>query len=542
MRLSGKHYKFMIFLAISSMLAAIAIVCQPIILQDTINSLVNGEKRLVFFLTLYVGSVILILVFELLRKWITAKYEAELENWFRSRMEKNLLARNPAAFHEHSPQEYISVINNDMPSVVKEYYLEWNEIVFQLIMIIFSGMALTGIYFPLAIISVATSLIIVCLPFCFKPLLQKKREESLESMKAYNNKLSDLVFGYSEIRLNQMGTAIRQIVRLASDKNVKKEEAFSKTRAFSDIVIGLVSFAGSFLVIAIGGYQVYRGSMDLGSLFAAIQLSDLLASPVIGISDSLNSVVAANKIRNNLTEYCAEPEERGEKIRLQQPIKTIALEHINLSYENKQIMKDVSLSFERNKKYLIIGKNGSGKSTLIHLIAGDLDTKAATVDGRVLINGVDRGLIDEENLFRQLAVVSQTPYIFKGTVQNNIFLFQEPKPEEATALLDGLQEEDMKRLLESTRALSDENEKISGGEKQKIAMLRALLKKPGWLILDESTAAMDRRSKEAVNRYICSRKDLTVIHISHDYNEDMMANYDKVIDIEEICGQDRENY
>lgn len=53
---------------------------------------------------------------------------------------------------------------------------------------------------------------------------------------------------------------------------------------------------------------------------------------------------------------------------------------------------------------------------------------------------------------------------------------------------------------------------------------------------------MDRRSKEAVNRYICSRKDLTVIHISHDYNEDMMANYDKVIDIEEICGQDRENY
>ena len=421
-----------------------------------------------------------------------------------------------------------------MPSVVKEYYLELNEIVFQLIMIVFSCTALTSIYFPLAVISVVTSLIIVYLPFCIKPLLQKKREESLDSMKAYNNKLSDLVFGYYEIRMNQMGTAIRRIVRMASDKNVKKELSFSKTRAVSDIVIGLVSFAGAFLVIAIGGYQVYRGNMDIGSLFAAIQLSDLLASPVIGIADSLNSVVAANKIRRNLAEYCAEQKDKDDKICLQQPIETIALKHINLSYENKQIMKDASLSFEKNKKYLIIGKNGSGKSTLIHLIAGDIDTKAATVSGRVLVNGVNREQIDEESFFRQIAVVPQTPYIFKGTVQDNIFLFQKSRLKEAATLLDGLWEEDMKRLLESTRKLADENEKVSGGEKQKIALLRALLREPGWLILDESTAAMDKKSKEAVNRYICGRKDLTVIHISHDYNEDMIAGYDRVINIEEL--------
>lgn len=534
MRISKRHYKWIFFLAIASMVAAAAAVGQPIILQETINSLVQGEKRLPFFLALYVGSIVLILLSELLRKWMTAKYESALKNWFRSRMEKNLLQRKPDSFHANAPQEYISIINNDMPSVIEEYYLEWNEIVFQLIMIAFSCMALTSIYLPLTLISVATSLIIVYLPFCFKSLLQEKREKSLESLKAYNNRLGDLVFGYSEIRINRIQNEIQQLVRRISDKNVKKELAFSKTRAVSDIVIGLVSFMGSFLVIAIGGYQVYQGKMNIGSLFAAIQLSDLLASPVIGISDSLNSVVAANKIRSNLAVYCMDQEEKEEKIRLQQEIETIALEHVNLSYEEKQIMRDVSLTFERNKKYLVIGKNGSGKSTLVHLITGDLDSKAAALSGQVLVNGVNRERIDEDSFFGQVAVVSQTPYLFQGTARDNIFLFQEPREEEMDVLLDGLRQKDMRKILESARTLSDENEKISGGEKQKIAVLRALLKKPNWIILDESTAAMDKKSKEAVNRYLCGRKELTVIHISHDYTEDMAAEYDEVINIEDL--------
>jgi ABC-type multidrug transport system fused ATPase/permease subunit len=148
-----------------------------------------------------------------------------------------------------------------------------------------------------------------------------------------------------------------------------------------------------------------------------------------------------------------------------------------------------------------------------------------------LVNGRERKDIFDGDFFRELTIISQVPYLFSGTVKNNLTLFDGLKTEKLKEI--PLVTEEMTGLLEDDRFVSNESAHISSGEREKMAIIRALLKESRWLILDEATAALDRQSKKMFEEYLLKRKDLTVIHISHTYREEDKENYDEVIRIGE---------
>ena len=538
MKPAKKYYVFAAGLILFSALLAFFNTAQPVIVEQFINHLNASKETLAFWLIMYFVSFAAILLIELCRKLLEARYSASLKDWLRRKVSDGVLGLGAEAFTERAPQEYISVMNNDVPVVVEDYYLKITNIIFQLLSILFSCTVLTRIYFPLAIVSAATSILIAVIPFLFKTRLQTRREKSLDSIGAFNVKFSDVVFGHSEIRIQQIGTAIRRIVSLASEDSAKKEFDYERTQSYSEIVIGCVSFLGTFLIIALGGIQVYLGNLDVGSMFAAYQLSDQLVGPVLGISTALNTVVASSRIREKLAGFVETKEVPQEETLPAQPgingkeLQTIEISDLTLKRGERYIFRNYSCKFEKNRKYLVVGQNGSGKSTLMHLIAGDFAGKNAEISGQIKINGVDRKLVPDREFFGEVTILSQVPYLFSGTAEENLTLFGTLDMKEMKTL-SALSNDTLQKLFDGRREISNESNEISNGEREKIALLRALMKHSKWLILDEATAALDKKSKKDFEEYLLGREDLTVIHISHTCGEEDMDRYDEVLRIGE---------
>lgn len=147
---------------------------------------------------------------------------------------------------------------------------------------------------------------------------------------------------------------------------------------------------------------------------------------------------------------------------------------------------------------------------------------------------VSNGILNRtaQQLFRNLTIVSQVPYMFSGTVKDNITLFGKEdvkKLNNYSMLVD----DSFWKLIYDDREISNESTHISNGEREKIALLHAFMRQSSWLILDEATAALDKKSKQIFEKYILDRDDMTVLHISHNFQEEDAKMYDEIIVIGE---------
>lgn len=147
---------------------------------------------------------------------------------------------------------------------------------------------------------------------------------------------------------------------------------------------------------------------------------------------------------------------------------------------------------------------------------------------------VSNGILNRtaQQLFRNLTIVSQVPYMFSGTVKDNITLFGKEDVKNLSNY-SMLVDDSFWKLIYDDRDISNESTHISNGEREKIALLRALMRQNSWLILDEATAALDKKSKQIFEKYILGRDDMTVLHISHNFQEEDAKMYDEIIVIGE---------
>lgn len=193
----------------------------------------------------------------------------------------------------------------------------------------------------------------------------------------------------------------------------------------------------------------------------------------------------------------------------------IEFRNVNFSYEGKKILKDINLKIEKGKTIAIVGASGAGKSTLVDLIPRFHDVES----GSVLLDGInikDYKLSDIRNL---MGIVSQEPVLFNDSIQNNIALGHEfpdsDKVWEASRVANALDfvENKPEKLLTT---VGDRGSKLSGGEKQRITIARAIFKNPPILILDEATSSLDtvseRLVQDAINNLMKSRTSVVIAH------------------------------
>lgn len=197
---------------------------------------------------------------------------------------------------------------------------------------------------------------------------------------------------------------------------------------------------------------------------------------------------------------------------------------------SREVLRNLSFRFRTGKHYAVIGKSGCGKSTLLSLLLGYYPNYS----GSIRYDGVELRELTREYLGNTVAYVSQDTFLFQDTIQNNITLYHEEyTPQEIEAALEqaGLKEL-VDSLSEGLSTMVEENGKnFSGGEKQRLSLARALLRKSRVLLLDEFTANLDKETAEKIEAQVMGLKDCLIITVTHRLTPDMLSRYDGILDL-----------
>lgn len=245
-------------------------------------------------------------------------------------------------------------------------------------------------------------------------------------------------------------------------------------------------------------------------------------SAILNIGYLLSGIIPSTK---RYYEFMDLQEELDNGKIVKPPFGDLTLENVFFSYEvDKPILIDVNLKFPMGSKTALIGRNGSGKTTIINL----LTRLHEPVNGRILLNGTDITKISLQAYRNMVSVVSQQIFLFNDTIRNNICLYKQVSDEEIKAacmdssLDDFLEEASLEYVVGQNGAM------LSGGQKQKIALARALVHDKPIIIFDEATSNTDVYSEHQINSLLHTRlKDKTVVVITH--KKEILNEVDEII-------------
>lgn len=283
----------------------------------------------------------------------------------------------------------------------------------------------------------------------------------------------------------------------------------------------LQTFGAFFIVglILFGSYLVFNNQFTSGGVIALIQLSSMLMGSAIGIATLNIELQEANIALNRMFEYTIVKEENyktSNDVAIND-IKSIELNKIAFNYIGRNtILSDITLKVSKTECIAITGEIGTGKSTLLYLLQKFYNPSK----GQIIINdNIDLTTINTIEWRNNIGVVPQDIHIFNGSVfQNVAFDVNENNIE---SIINFCNEYGFSKFIEQLpqayyTILGEEGINLSGGQKQVVALMRALYKKPRVLLLDEFTSAMDRKTEQYVLDLLNNLKsELIIIFISH---------------------------
>ena len=283
----------------------------------------------------------------------------------------------------------------------------------------------------------------------------------------------------------------------------------------------LVTKLGFLSIVGIGGYLVLQNTADftMGKLIAFFLLANMLYQPISQLH-GLNHLIAAGRASGErvfeILDAHIEVDQPKEPRPLPEGPIEVAFTNVRFEYPGRPaVIDDFNLRFEANQVTALVGHTGAGKSTVANLAMRTYDVSA----GSVQLSGVDIDQIDLNELHDKVGHVAQDPFLFEGSVRDNLLLAKADADE--SEIVHALEQACAWEFVEALPDKLDTNigEKgirLSQGEKQRLTIARVLLKNPPFVILDEATASVDtiteRKIQEALDRLVEHRTVLVIAH------------------------------
>lgn len=524
-RIVRKEKKLVIvFLVLSFIASTIEISFAPII-QSFIDAITNKDFGV---FTLSIWLFFLFIVFNFFFHYMASILEAtilkKVHLTSKNQVMENLLGLKPSEFGKSTMGEKINIFEYDL-EVYEHYYLENLFLVVQNIFVIVIAFA-----YLLSVSVLVTGVILLCavLSFIIPSLAGRKIDSLTENnsklKSTYLNELKEIFGGYEVIKSfrvekNFNAKHLTALTDLETNSQMLK---IQNTRF--NLIIGSTQYLILIICFCVSGYLVIQGRLSLGQMVAITQITNMVIQPLQLLGGAIVEIAGSKTVRENLERYVQKhPNDVKSDDITTNDFCSLELKDVSYSVnETHYILQTIDLLFEKGKKYAIVGHSGSGKTTLLNIIGQLLDDYS----GSILYNGKD--VKSEHYIKYDVAFVHQDTFIFSETLEKNITLLQNYSDATIEYAISFSELEEKSKKLGNT-IVKEKGVELSGGEKQRIAIARSVVRNAPIVLMDEVTSALDYKTGKEITEKLLLDHEKTLIFVTHDLRKSFLHSMDQII-------------
>ncbi|MGB5917823.1 type I secretion system permease/ATPase [Arcobacter sp.] len=372
---------------------------------------------------------------------------------------------------------------------------------------------------PLVLITLATVVLSIGTSWYMQRPLKSIIEKSVKEEQIKQTTLIETVTGLEIIK----SVKAQNRMRTNWDQSVGKTVHYAdKGQFLSQSITFFTAYIAQFSNIAIvagGVYLAGKGDITMGAIIASMMLNGRTIAPVSQLVSLIMRYDKTMLSLNNLDEIMKMPVEKENKNYISRPNLNGDIEFKNVDFSYKEskykILNNLNVTIKKGEKVAILGKIGTGKSTLLKLIMNLYEP----TNGSILVDEVDVRQIDPIDLRSSIGVVPQEPFLFMGTIKDNITIGEQYVSDEeliSVSKIAGLDEFLGRHEAGFDLMVGERGDGLSGGERQSVTLARALISDPNILMLDEPTNSMDSQTEKAfIGKLKNIIHDKTVIIVTH---------------------------
>ena len=462
-----------------------------------------------------------------------------LKNKIRYSLNKNLYqsyaSRNIESFRKKDSSEILNEFNNEVNVVIDNYVSSKLNVFSLTISLILGSLYIANLSVEILMFLLFCAFITIFINSIFKNRLKKNQMNYLASMKQWLCSIKNLCRCFNDIKILNLEKVFCDNLDI---ENKNLEQRTLKNNGFIKILTSINSFISQamfFLTLLFGIVLIHYNRLTVGQLLGIAQASNMVILPIVNYANLRNMIQSSKPVLQKLLDNSMCYEE-NEPIIFDEQIHDIKIKHLSYSYGVRLILDLSNLVIDQGKKYLVIGKSGDGKSTFL-----DILTKQKKADG-IYVN--DKGLKDVQfsTYAEKFSYVNQNNDLLPFSFKQNITLGRKMSK---YSLKDLVTIFNLESIFDKERDNLDfEHLNLSGGEKQRICLARAMYRNKKWLFLDEAFSAIDKTNSDRIHQFILSNPDLTVLSIEHKVTKETVSLYDKVLLFEnkKIVSMDVEEY
>lgn len=388
-------------------------------------------------------------------------------------------------------------------------------------MTVITGVILFKMNSSLFAIILFMTIISILLVLIFKKPYKKINEEQMQQASVLNSQIIEGLRGIETIKGNANEEVELECIEREYIRSLRISYRESMLSNVQETISGIIGGVGNLVLMYFAIRQVLQGDITLGSMMAFMTLSGYFTDPVsrlVGLQLSMQEANISMKRMAEILDY--EQEQQGGETEMHQELENVngdvEVKNVTFCYgSRKPVLKNVSFTIPRGKKIGIVGASGSGKSTMVKLLLKYYEPES----GEITVDGVNINEYTNSSLRRAISYVPQNIELFSKSIYDNIRVSQ------MNATLEEVKEaakaaeahEFIKKLpLQYHTFLEEAGNGLSGGEKQRIALARAFLKKNNFYIFDESTSNLDFATENAIfNMIYHTFREKSMLIIAH---------------------------
>ncbi|WP_302317808.1 ATP-binding cassette domain-containing protein [Holdemanella biformis] len=447
-----------------------------------------------------------------------------LKNKIRYSLNQNLYqsyaSRNVESFQKKDSSEILNEFNNEVNVVIDNYVSSKLNVFSLTISLILGSLYIANLSVEILMFLLFCAFITILINSIFKNSLKKNQVNYLDSMKQWLCSIKNLCRCFNDIKILNLEKVFCDGLDI---ENKNLEQSTLKNNGFIKILTSINSFISQamfFLTLLFGIVLIHYNRLTVGQLLGIAQASNMVIMPIVNYANLRNMIQSSKPVLQKLLDNSICSEEK-EPIIFDEQIHDIKIKHLSYSYGVRQILDLNNLVIDQGKKYLVIGKSGDGKSTFL-----DILTKQKKADG-IYVNDKDLKDVQFSTYVDKFSYVNQNNDLLPFSFEQNITLGRKMSKYSLKNLVTIFNLESM--FDKERDNLDFEHLNLSGGEKQRICLARAIYRNKKWLFLDEAFSAIDKTNSDRIHQFILSDSYLTVLSIEHKVTKETVSLYDKVL-------------